>query len=115
MITMKPILEQDVLALLAAGRFDPLPEGYIMTDGGTYLGYSLFRCEGDVTVVLDVQAQDNMLVDGLVRAAVAKGESMGAAAFSLNREIPALQEWAQVFVPAEEEPIKNTKIFGNCG
>lgn len=115
MITMKPILEQDVLALLNNGRFDPLPDGYIMTDGGNYLGYSLFHCEGGVTAVLDAQAQDNMMLDGLVRAAVAKGESMGAEAFTVNREVPALRDWAQVFAGEETEPIKNTKIFGNCG
>ena len=46
MITMKPILEQAVLALLADGRFSPLPEGYIMTDGGRYLGYCLFGIWG---------------------------------------------------------------------
>ena len=115
MITMKPILEQDVLALLADGRFSPLPEGYIMADGGRYLGYSLFRVENGVTTVLDAQAEDNMMLDGLVRAAVAKGESAGAAAFCINREIPALRSWAEVFVPGEGEPINNTKIFGNCG
>ena len=56
-----------------------------------------------------------MMLDGLVRAAVAKGESAGAAAFCINREIPALRSWAEVFVPGEGEPINNTKIFGNCG
>ena len=115
MISMKPIEEPDVLALLCRDRFDGPLEGYIMTDGKEYLGYCLFVREGEVTRVLDAEAQENMMVDGLVRAAVAKGENEGANAFSVNREIPALAAWAGAFVPAESEPIKNTKIFGNCG
>ena len=115
MITMKPIAEPDVVALLAKGRFDGALEGYIMTDGAEYLGYCLFRLAGKVTEVLDAEAPDNMMLDGLVRAAVAKGENGGASSFSINREVPALCKWAQVFLPGEQEPVKNTKIFGNCG
>ena len=53
MISMKPIEEPDVLALLCRDRFDGPLEGYIMTDGKEYLGYCLFVREGEVTRVLD--------------------------------------------------------------
>lgn len=115
MISIKPIEEPDVLALLNRDRFDGPMEGYIMTDGKEYLGYCLFAREGEVTRVLDAEASENVMLDGLVRAAVAKGENEGADAFSINREIPALRDWAAAFVPQESEPVKNSKIFGNCG
>ena len=60
MITMKPILEPDVVALLNAGRFEGELEGYVMTDGGNYLGYCLYRVAQGVTTVLDVSAPDHM-------------------------------------------------------
>ena len=53
--------------------------------------------------------------DGLVRAAVAKGENEGADSFRVSREVPALCKWAEAFLPGEQGPVKNTKIFGNCG
>ncbi len=115
MITIKPIDEPDVLALLNRERFDGPLEGYIMTDGKEYLGYCLFVREETVTRVLDAEASENVMLDGLVRAAVAKGENEGADFFSLNREIPALADWAAAFVPGECEPVKNSRIFGNCG
>ena len=115
MITIKPIEEPDVLSLLNRDRFDGPLEGYIMTDGNEYLGYCLFVRQDAVTRVLDAEAQENMMLDGLVRAAVAKGENEGASAFSINREIPALGDWAAVFVPGQSEPIENSRIFGNCG
>ncbi|MBC5582170.1 hypothetical protein H8S23_11690 [Anaerofilum sp. BX8] len=115
MITMKPIGEPDVVALLAKGRFDGALEGYVMTDGAEYLGYCLFRLAENVTEVLDAEAPDNMMLDGLVRAAVAKGENEGADSFRVSREVPALCKWAEAFLPGEQGPVKNTKIFGNCG
>lgn len=114
MITMKPILEPDVVALLNAGRFEGELEGYVMTDGGNYLGYCLYRVAQGVTTVLDVSAPDHMTTDGLVRDAVAKGENGGAKAFALNRENKALSDWAQAFVPHETEPVPTEKIFGHC-
>ena len=115
MITMKPIGEPDVVALLAKGRFDGALEGYVMTDGAEYLGYCLFRLAENVTEVLDAEAPDNIMLDGLVRAAVAKGENEGADSFRVSREVPALCKWAEAFLPGEQGPMKNTKIFGNCG
>ncbi len=112
---MKPIGEPDVVALLAKGRFDGALEGYVMTDGAEYLGYCLFRLAENVTEVLDAEAPDNMMLDGLVRAAVAKGENEGADSFRVSREVPALCKWAEAFLPGEQGPVKNTKIFGNCG
>ena len=112
---MKPIGEPDVVALLAKGRFDGALEGYVMTDGAEYLGYCLFRLAENITEVLDAEAPDNMMLDGLVRAAVAKGESEGADSFRVSREVPALCKWAEAFLPGEQGPVKNTKIFGNCG
>ena len=82
---MKPIGEPDVVALLAKGRFDGALEGYVMTDGAEYLGYCLFRLAENVTEVLDAEAPDNMMLDGLVRAAVAKGENEGADSFRVSR------------------------------
>lgn len=112
---MKPIGEPDVVALLAKGRFNGALEGYVMTDGAEYLGYCLFRLAENVTEVLDAEAPDNMMLDGLVRAAVAKGENEGADSFRVSREVPALCKWAEAFLPGEQGPVKNTKIFGNCG
>lgn len=112
---MKPIGEPDVVALLAKGRFDGALEGYVMTDGAEYLGYCLFRLAENITEVLDAEAPDNMMLDGLVRAAVAKGENEGADSFRVSREVPALCKWAEAFLPGEQGPVKNTKIFGNCG
>ena len=114
MITMKPVDEPDVLALLAKGRFDLPLEGYVMTDGEEYLGYCLFRTEGQTVTVLDAAAPDTMTLDGVVRAAIAKAQNEGAQFFCIARNIEALARWAQVFVKDTPEPVNMTKIFEIC-
>ena len=114
MITMKPVSEPDVVALLAKGRFAQPLEGYVMTDGTEYLGYCLFRTEGQTVTVLDADALDTKMLDGLVRAAIAKAQNEGAQTFCIARDIEALARWAQVFVKETPEPVNMTKIFEIC-
>lgn len=114
MITMKPVSEPDVLALLAKGRFDLPLEGYVMTDGKEYLGYCLFRRQAQTVTVLDAAAPDTMTLDGLVRAALAKAQNEGAEFFCIARDVQALDRWAQVFVKDTTEPINITNIFEMC-
>lgn len=111
---MRPILEQDVIDLLNNGRFDEDIDGYVIMNGPEYLGYALYRVDGECTSVLACETQSNALVDGAVRACVAAGENAGAARFRVNREDAALDAWARVFLHGAKETVENAELFHHC-
>ena len=114
MYSMKPILEQDVIDLLNNGRFEGDLDGYVLSDGADLFGWSLFRVDSDVTVMLDVLAPDFKFLDGLIRASVALGESRGTTAFSLNMDVADFAKYKQVFFENEGYIIPNDKLFTPC-
>lgn len=114
MYVMKPIMEYDVLDLLNAGRFEGEMEGYILSDGGDLFGWSLFRIDGDVTSMLDVNAPSGSFLDGLIRASVAYGEARGATSFSLNPDVADFVKYKEVFFENEGFVIPNDKLFTPC-
>ena len=114
MYAMKPILEPDVIDLLNNNRFEGELQGYVLSDGADLFGWSLFRVDGDVTRMLDINPPDTKFLDGLIRASVALGESQGAAAFSLNSEISHFVQYKNVFFENEGEIIPNDKLFTPC-
>ena len=114
MIAMRPILEQDVINLLNDGRFEEDIDGYVIMDGPQYLGYALYRVQDGCTTVLACQTQTNALVDGAVRACVAAGENAGADRFCINRDDPALDTWASVFLHGAKNEAPNTDLFSHC-
>lgn len=114
MLSMRPIDEPDVVALLNDGRFDGPVEGYIMMDGPSYLGHALFMVENGVTTVLDSGVEDFPNLDGIVRACVAAGENRGAKQFALNLNHPPLAEWWELFCKGMEPPAPVDHIFKLC-
>lgn len=114
MYVMKPIQEYDVLDLLNNGRFEGEMEGYILSDGGDLFGWSLFRIDGDVTSMLDVNAPSGSFLDGLIRASVAYGEARGATSFWLNPEVADFVKYKEVFFENEDFTISNDKLFTPC-
>lgn len=114
MIAMRPILEQDVIDLLNNGRFSEDIDGYVIMNGAEYLGYALYRVDGECTSVLACETQSNALVDGAVRACVAAGENAGAVRFRVNREDPALDKWASVFLHGARATAENSELFRHC-
>ncbi len=50
-------------------------EGYVVMDGPKYLGHMLYRVDGDGDDVLECGLEENILVDGAVRACVAAGKT----------------------------------------
>lgn len=114
MIAMRPIREYDVVDLLNNGRFDGDVEGYVVMDGPNYLGHMLYRVDGRVTQVLDCGVQENIYVDGAVRACVAAGENAGATAFRINESDEQLAHWRAVFFPDATGEIANDAIFHTC-
>ncbi len=114
MYVMKPIMEYDVLDLLNNGRFEGEMEGYILSDGGDLFGWSLFRIDGDVTSMLDVNAPSGSFLDGLIRASVAYGEARGATKFSLNPDVADFAKYKEIFFENEDFIIPNDKLFTPC-
>ena len=114
MIAMKPVELQEVIDSLNKGRFVGEVRAYIMSDGTDMLGYSLFRFDGGVTNVLDVSAKENVFVDGLVRAAVFNGDLAGISSFCINRDIPELAKWSDIFVGGKIGPVSNAVLLGGC-
>lgn len=114
MLAMRPIDEPDVLALLNRRRFEGEVEGYIMMDGPEYIGYALFKVQDDVTTVLDSDVTPEPLLDGIVRACIAAGESRGVQQFSVNTQHPPLVRWWQVFCADYEATAPVDHLFTFC-
>lgn len=114
MLTMRPIDEADVVALMNNGRFAGEVEGYVMMDGPAYLGSALFCVEDGVTTVLDSDVKDGQHLDGIVRACVANGENRGAKRFAVNEENAALAHWWGVFCKGLVAPAPVSHIFHQC-
>ncbi|NLW79576.1 MAG: hypothetical protein GXY32_09235 [Ruminococcaceae bacterium] len=114
MLAMRPIDEPDVVDLLNDGRFDGEVEGYIMMDGPEYLGHALFKVEDGVTTVLDSGVEQNVMLDGIVRACIASGDNRGAKLFAVNLSHPPLAEWFRVFCKDKEQPVSVDHLFTFC-
>lgn len=114
MYSMKPILEPDVIDLLNKDRFEGDLEGYVLSDGGDLFGWSLFRIDGDTTVMLDILSPDTKFLDGLIRASVALGESRGATKFTFNNDIPDFVKYKNVFFENQGDVISNDLLFVPC-
>ena len=114
MISIKPIEEQDVLDLFAKKRFSGALQGYVISDGASLLGHALYRIDGDTAVLLEAEAEDNGLVDGVIRACVARGETMGAKFFTCEANRGALHEWFALRFSGQEKRISIAKLLGGC-
>lgn len=113
MIAMRPIKEPEVIDALNADRFQGDIEGYVVMDGATYLGHILYKTENKITEILDADLQNNMLVDGAVRACVANGQFNGAISFIITSKAECLIKWKDVFCKSDDAiPIE--KLFGQC-
>lgn len=54
-------------------------DAMVLRDGdGTVIGHGLFRLDGDTIEVLAVQAQESLLVDGIIRSILNTGDCRGA-------------------------------------
>lgn len=114
MIAMKPIADQNALDLFNKGRFLGPVQGYVASDGAGCVAYCLFLVEEKVTCFLYAQAQDTALLDGILRAAAAKGEADGAQAFTYRPGCDAIEEWFRVFFKEVKVPVPNNLLFGGC-
>lgn len=114
MISMKPILAQEVITQLNENRFPGDLDGYIIMNGEEYLGYALYCVADKITTVLCCQANENALVDGVVRACIAAGEQEGATSFSVNMEEAGLKQWYSVFMKEAAMPVANEKLFSGA-
>lgn len=114
MLTMQPIDEPDVIALLNDGRFEGEVEGYIMMEGPAYLGHALFCVEDGVTTVLDTGVEEFVNLDGIVRACVAAGQNRGAQQFAVRQAHPPLAKWWDVFCKGMAPPAPVDHIFKMC-
>lgn len=113
MIAMRPINEPEVINSINNGRFDAVLFGYVVMDGPNYLGHILYTINNETTVVLDASLNNNMLVDGAVRACVAAGEYKGAKNFIIKSDCKCLMEWRNVFCKTENS-VPNEKLFTKC-
>ena len=111
---MKPVLESDVIELLNNGRFSGNIEAYIMADGKDMLGHSLFEIKGETTTLFDAKANDMRLLDGIIRASIAKGQSVGATGFAINEKSEQLSAWAAIFLKGMVPPYMNEQLFKSC-
>lgn len=113
MIAMRPIKEPDVINSINNGRFSEELFGYVVMDGPSYLGHILYSINKETTIVLDANLDNNMLVDGAVRACVAAGEFKGAKSFAIQSDCKCLIDWRNVFCKTEN-PLPNEKLFTQC-
>ena len=114
MITMKPMADKSAVDLFNKGRFAGPVQGYVASDGKSCIAYSLFLVKDEETVLLWAEAADTSLLDGILRASVAKGETDGAHRFSHRAGCPAVDEWFRVFFKNTAEPVANGLLFGGC-
>ena len=114
MFTMKPIKENDVIELLNNNRFEGDIQGYILSDGGDLFGYTLFTVENGLVMLLDSKTPDTRLLDGIIRASIALGETQGATRFAFNLEHEPFSEYKRVLFGEYENDIEISKIFSGC-
>ena len=114
MITMKPMADKNAVGLFNKGRFEGPVQGYVASDGKGCVAHSLFLVRGQETLLLWAEAADTAILDGILRASVAKGESDGAKCFSHQPGCPAMDEWFRVFFKDLAEPLENGLLFGGC-
>ena len=114
MLSMQPINEQDVIALINDDRFTGDVEGYVMTNSGEYLGHALFKVEDNVTFVLDSGVEEMVMLDGIVRACIASGENRGAKDFKVNKEHPPLAKWWDIYCKNFDETAPTDHLFTFC-
>ncbi len=114
MYAMKPIIEKDVIDLLNRGRFEGNMEGYVLSDGADLFGWSLFRIDGDITMMLDILSPGDQFLDGLIRASVAYGEARGATKFSFNKDNADFMRYKKVFFEKQGDVISNDLLFTPC-
>ncbi|MDD3429978.1 MAG: hypothetical protein PHG02_08255 [Oscillospiraceae bacterium] len=114
MITIKPIMEQEIIDLINRGRFDGDVDGVCVTDGTTYMGNCLFKIENGIVLFLDTTIQDLALLDGAVRAAVDAGAREGTTGFDFNAECYQLTHYRSVFFESLSGVIENKKLLGGC-
>ena len=121
MISMKPILEPDVLSLLNKDRFEGSLQGYVITDGKEYLGYCIYIVDGTMVTILDVVVKgtenvvpDYSVLDGAVRAAVNNGNLQGATVFKVLFTTDAMKKWVAVFCKDAGESALIETFFASC-
>lgn len=114
MLAMHPILEPDVIELINNNRFSGPLEGYVMTDGPTYLGSALFTVENGITNVLASDVAETQNLDGIIRACIASGDNRGAKHFTVNHAQPELDTWWKVFCTNQPIPAPVSHLFTFC-
>lgn len=78
--------EEALHRLCVQNNIEPPVSGLVMRDGVTEIGYILYRVTGTECVLLRGQAPDEMLLEGLVRAALNAALSNGAETASCGEE-----------------------------
>ncbi|MEG2053409.1 MAG: hypothetical protein RR052_00560 [Oscillospiraceae bacterium] len=121
MISMRPILEPDVIALLNNNRFEGEIQGYTITNGKEYLGNCIFKTEDKLITVLDATAEgtqnnppDYSILDGVIRAAIANGQNAGATNFKILTTTPSLEKWLNAFCKGKKGEISIDELFTKC-
>lgn len=115
MISMKPVLEPDVIDLLNNGRFEGDVEAYVMSDGTAYFGHMLYKIENSTTLIIDTKLTDYALLDGIVRAVVAKGSMQGADCFEIISDEEHLLNYKAAFCKNYSGKVPNSVLMGGCG
>lgn len=114
MVTMKPILDQEILDIFNRGRFSGELEGTILSDGRGCAGHCLWQMQGSTAVILQAETDDPALLDGIMRASLAAAENAGAAGFWVEDDGGALSAWRQRFAAGYAAPIPFSVIFHTC-
>ena len=111
MITILPADEAFLKEMTAPAGTDAM----VLREGGEVTGYALFRLTdgvsaGDTVEILRVEAQEPLLVDGLIRSVLNTGDCRGAK-YGLCR-VAALEPVLRrlEFRPAEDEQGANFRI-----
>lgn len=114
MITMKPILAEEVLEIFNKGRFKGEVEGYIISDGTGCLGHCLYRVDGETAVILQAQTKDASLLDGVIRSCLSVAQENGATGFWVEDTSPELTQWRTLWCKDRPAPIPFDVVFHTC-
>ena len=114
MITMKPILAQEVLDIFNQGRFAGELEGTIVSDGSGCTGHCLWQLRGTTAYILQARTQDPALLDGVIRASLAAAQDAGAAGFWVEDTSDELSAWRRRFCAGQAAPIPFEAVFHTC-
>lgn len=114
MITMKPILEPEILEIFNKGRFGEDIEGLIISDGTGCLGHCLWCLDGGLAVILEASVKDPSLLDGAIRAGIAVAQNAGATGFWVEDTTPEMTKWRTIFCKDAAAPIPFETIFTPC-